>query len=55
MARGGDLRVFMHDADTVGMVEAAVGAQVDYIEGGAVAPPSPWPKPAHHWNPGMTR
>ena len=55
MAKGGDLRVFMHDADTVGMVEAAVGAQVDYIEGGAVAPPSPRPKPAHRWNPGMTR
>lgn len=45
------LKVFVHGADTVGMLEAAQKARADYIDGRAVALPMAEPKAAYRWTP----
>lgn len=46
-----NLKVFVHGADTVGILDAAQKAQADYIDGRAVALPVAEPKTAYHWTP----
>lgn len=46
-----NLKVFVHGADTVGMLEAAQKARADYIDGRAVALPMAEPKAAYRWTP----
>ncbi|MBI1245796.1 MAG: hypothetical protein GC202_12385 [Alphaproteobacteria bacterium] len=46
-----NLKVFVHGADTVGMLDAAQNAHADYIDGRAVAMPLTEPKTAYHWSP----
>jgi EAL domain-containing protein (putative c-di-GMP-specific phosphodiesterase class I) len=46
-----NLKVFIHGADTVGILDAAQKARADYIDGRAVASPMAEPKTAHHWTP----
>jgi len=45
------LKVFVHGADTVGILEAARTARADYVDGRAVALPMAEPKAAHYWTP----
>jgi hypothetical protein len=51
IARAAGLKVFLLGADTAGSVEAAVAAQVDCVEGRAIALPSNGPKSAYQWSP----
>lgn len=46
-----NLKVFVHGADTVGILDAAQKAQADYVDGRAVALPVDEPKTAYHWTP----
>lgn len=46
-----NLKVFVHGADTVGLLEAAQKARADYVEGRAVALSMAEPKAAHYWTP----
>lgn len=46
-----NLKVFVHGADTVGLLEAAQKARADYVDGRAVALPLAEPKAAHRWTP----
>ena len=46
-----NLKVFVHGADTVGLLEAAQKAGADYVDGRAVALPLVEPKTAYHWSP----
>jgi len=46
-----NLKVFVHGADTVGILEAAQKARADYIDGRAVALPLAEPKAAYRWTP----
>lgn len=46
-----NLKVFVHGADTLGLVEAAQKARADFVDGRAVALPMAEPKAAHHWAP----
>ena len=46
-----NLKVFVHGADTVGILEAAQKARADYVDGRAVALPMDEPKTAYHWRP----
>lgn len=46
-----NLKVFVHGADTVGLLEAAQKAGADYVDGRAVALPMAEPKTAYHWTP----
>jgi GGDEF domain-containing protein/EAL domain-containing protein (putative c-di-GMP-specific phosphodiesterase class I) len=46
-----NLKVFVHGADTVGLLEAAQTAQAGYVDGRAVALPMGEPKTAFHWRP----
>jgi hypothetical protein len=46
-----NLKVFVHGADTVGILEAALKARADYVDGAAVALPMAEPKAAYHWTP----
>lgn len=46
-----NLKVFVHGADTVGILDAAQKARADYVDGRAVALPMAEPKTAYHWTP----
>lgn len=46
-----NLKVFVHGADTVDILEVAQKAQADYVDGAAVARPMAEPKAAYHWTP----
>jgi EAL domain-containing protein (putative c-di-GMP-specific phosphodiesterase class I) len=46
-----NLKVFVHGADTVGLLEAARKAGADYVDGRAVALSVAEPRPAYHWTP----
>ena len=46
-----NLKVFVHGADTVGILEVAQKARADYVDGSAVALPMAEPKAAYHWTP----
>lgn len=46
-----NLKVFVHGADTVGMLEAAQKARADCVDGRAVALPVAEPKAAYRWTP----
>ncbi|WP_162914731.1 hypothetical protein [Desertibaculum subflavum] len=50
-ARAMRIKIFAHDVDTLGTCEAAIGAQLDYMGGAAIAPSLLVPKSAHFWNP----
>jgi GGDEF domain-containing protein len=45
------LKVFVHGADTVGILDAARKARADYVDGRAVALPMAEPKSAYRWTP----
>jgi EAL domain-containing protein (putative c-di-GMP-specific phosphodiesterase class I) len=45
------LKVYVHGADTVGMLEAAQKARADYVDGRAAAMPLDEPKTAYKWAP----
>lgn len=45
------LKVFVHGADTLGVLEAAQKARADYVDGRAVALPLAKPKVAYRWAP----
>lgn len=46
-----NLKVFVHGADTVGILDAAQKARANYVDGRAVALPMAEPKPAYRWTP----
>jgi hypothetical protein len=46
-----NLKVFVHGADTLGILKAAQKAGADYVDGHAVAPPIAEPKANYHWTP----
>lgn len=46
-----NLKVFVHGADTVGMLDAARKARVDYADGRAISLPLVEPKAAYRWTP----
>lgn len=46
-----NLKVFVHGADTVGILDAARKARADYVDGRAVALPLAEPKTAYRWTP----
>lgn len=45
------LKVFVHGADTVGILDAAQKARADYVDGRAVALPMDEPKTVYRWTP----
>jgi EAL domain-containing protein (putative c-di-GMP-specific phosphodiesterase class I) len=45
------LKVFVHGADAVGVLEAAQKARADYVDGAAVALPMAEPRTAYRWSP----
>lgn len=44
-----NLKVFVHGAETVGILEAAQKARADYVDGRAIALPMAEPKSAYQW------
>jgi len=46
-----NLKVYVHGADTVGILDAAQKARADYVDGRAVALPMAEPKSAYRWTP----
>jgi len=46
-----NLKVFIHGADTVGLLDAARTARADYVDGRAVCLPMVEPKTAYRWTP----
>lgn len=46
-----NLKVFVHGADTVGVLDAAQKARADYVDGRAVALPMADPKTVYRWTP----
>lgn len=50
-----NLKVFVHGAHTMGVLDAAQQARADYVEGRAVALPMAEPKTAYRWTPHSSR
>ena len=48
-ARAANLKSFFENTDTLGLLEAAVKAQVDYVCGRAITSPMTEPKNSYHW------
>jgi hypothetical protein len=49
--KGANLNTIVHGVNTLGLADAAIKAEIDYIGGEAIAHALDAPKNAYHWNP----